>query len=442
MSGFSEGQVTAEETSGIVTDSGSIWFDPVLNKYRGIITGSAQNFQMEGDAGSPTNNTLDQAYDQGGKGAGAIITIDNQPVQFQISGPTTTALAITGSALFGDTSSEFAGHLPPLPGTDVTFFVSGSSGSKDIAGVSVFGGDTVVSGTLYVLSSEMVVGELDGNAQLTIRGSAANEGGAANSASFTIDSFGNLQISAEAGEQITFPNAIDIQSSARLKYSVPLKVGNNSEYTIGLHTVDSALRIVKGSSLDNNVKFFASSDGYIGINTTDVHEQFVVNGNVVVSGTCVFASTSSEFGGHIPSSPGTDVSFFVSGSTAKGVRVLSGVSCFSGDIVVSGTIYNGNSANINSVYDTDTITTNTTLGAMDRVIFVDATSDHVTASLPPAPPVAGKVYDIKKIDSSGNDVVILANGGDTIDGDGSKTISVQYTSITIVSNGMTGWNII
>ena len=53
-SGFSEGMVMAEETSGIVYDSGSIWLDPDLDKYRTVITGAVQNFAMEADIIGPS----------------------------------------------------------------------------------------------------------------------------------------------------------------------------------------------------------------------------------------------------------------------------------------------------------------------------------------------------------------------------------------------------
>jgi hypothetical protein len=51
-------------------------------------------------------------------------------------------------------------------------------------------------------------------------------------------------------------------------------------------------------------------------------------------------------------------------------------------------------------------------------------------------------YVIKKIDSSANVVTIEPNGSETIDGSSTATISVQYTSLTLVSDGASSWNII
>jgi len=117
-----------------------------------------------GAGGGGGGNTLNAAYDQGGAGVGAKITVDNQPVQMEVAGTLgdgATAMAVTGSALFGSSSIEFVANsknrLPPLPGEDTSFFVSGAishSGSADNPdmvqptgrGKAVFGGDLVVSG--------------------------------------------------------------------------------------------------------------------------------------------------------------------------------------------------------------------------------------------------------------------------------------------------------
>lgn len=60
-----------------------------------------------------------------------------------ISGSSASSrIGITGSVIFANQPGP---QFPPMPGTDVTFFVSGSSTER-----SVFGGTTVVSGTLFV----------------------------------------------------------------------------------------------------------------------------------------------------------------------------------------------------------------------------------------------------------------------------------------------------
>lgn len=70
---------------------------------------------------------------------------------------------------------------------------------------------------------------------------------------------------------------------------------------------------------------------------------------------------------------------------------------------------------------------------------VDCTSGTFTATLPTAVGVTGQIYTIK---NSGTGVVTLATtGGQTIDGSGTLSISTQYQSYTIQSNG-SNWIII
>jgi hypothetical protein len=87
------------------------------------------------------------------------------------------------------------------------------------------------------------------------------------------------------------------------------------------------------------------------------------------------------------------------------------------------------------------ISTNTTLNDSHCVVSVDATSGNVTVTLPAASGIAGRQYFIKKVDSSANTVVIDGNASETIDGATTVTISTQWQSYTIVSNG-TNWLII
>jgi hypothetical protein len=78
------------------------------------------------------------------------------------------------------------------------------------------------------------------------------------------------------------------------------------------------------------------------------------------------------------------------------------------------------------------------VAAGDRVILGNAAD--ITFTLPTAVGITGKQYTIKKINNGGN-LTISAQAGETIDDFSSKVISVQYTAITVVSNGA-NWVII
>jgi len=73
----------------------------------------------------------------------------------------------------------------------------------------------------------------------------------------------------------------------------------------------------------------------------------------------------------------------------------------------------------------------------DGIIVVDASASAVTVTLPTAKSANQKRIAFKKIDPGANQVIIAANGSETIDGNATRTISVQYDTLEIVSDGRT-----
>lgn len=92
-----------------------------------------------------------------------------------------------------------------------------------------------------------------------------------------------------------------------------------------------------------------------------------------------------------------------------------------------------------------TKTTDYTATLDDQVIVCDASSGAVTITLPTAASALssgrGHVYCIFKKDSTSNDVIIDANGSETIDGELTFNLVAQYESIKVISDG-TEWLII
>lgn len=75
----------------------------------------------------------------------------------------------------------------------------------------------------------------------------------------------------------------------------------------------------------------------------------------------------------------------------------------------------------------------------DAVILADATGGAFTVTTPDATSVkTGVVYTVVKIDSSANAVTVDGSGAQTINGAATESLSTQYQSITIASNG-TNW---
>ncbi len=79
--------------------------------------------------------------------------------------------------------------------------------------------------------------------------------------------------------------------------------------------------------------------------------------------------------------------------------------------------------------------------ASDYTIRCDATSGTLTVTLPAAATYVGKIYNLKKVDTSGNTVLVDPNGSELVDGQPTHTISLPYANLTIQSNG-TGWDIL
>lgn len=86
------------------------------------------------------------------------------------------------------------------------------------------------------------------------------------------------------------------------------------------------------------------------------------------------------------------------------------------------------------IRNTKTIITNYSVVEGDDIILVDASSGDITVTMPPAEELGGYHFIIKKIDSTNNAVITAALTGQTIDGENSQSIILQYNSITVISN--------
>jgi hypothetical protein len=86
-------------------------------------------------------------------------------------------------------------------------------------------------------------------------------------------------------------------------------------------------------------------------------------------------------------------------------------------------------------------TENYTATNSDHVILCDASGGAFTITLPAAGGVTGIIYHIKKIDSSANAVTIDGNSAETIDGDLTIDLALQYESVMIVCDG-SNWHIL
>jgi len=77
----------------------------------------------------------------------------------------------------------------------------------------------------------------------------------------------------------------------------------------------------------------------------------------------------------------------------------------------------------------------------DYLLVCDATAGAITMTLPSAALVPGRIYVFKRINSGANAVIVDPSGAETIDGAATHTLSAQWNSVTIMSDG-TAWFII
>ena len=168
------------------------------------------------------------------------------------------------------------------------------------------------------------------------------------------------------------------------------------------------------------------------------------------------------YAGIPPSSPAvqTDhIHIFSSGTVEpKHAADLADNALFAGDIEVQGSLWIGSATNyaktnssgnfkhfgtskfLNLTWAIETFTTNDTLDAENVVVLLDGSSNSVTASLPTAVGIIGRVYYIKSIDAS-NITNINPNGSETIDGSSINLSLAEEASVTIISDN-SNWQII
>lgn len=232
--------------------------------------------------------------------------------------------------------------------SDISVFVSGSTGSKGGAnkGTAVFGGDVVVSGTLYNSA---------GVAYSTGGGSAATG---------------------------TFN---DVSSGLVTTASVSFAGTQGAAYF--------ASRSI-GSSTGGDVFFYVSGTARSGHSPAQgfLAKRTLFNGDVVTSGTLQMV------GAGFTSTIGSDTLLFVSGGTGtKGVATSRGTSVFAGDLHISGNTFLGTVAEAMATTGsalTGTLTFNT---AGQSVFYVSGTAGNITANFTNVPVFDGRVVSTNVI---------------------------------------------
>jgi hypothetical protein len=265
---------------------------------------------------------------------------------------------------------------------DTAFFVSGAIGSKDSAterGVSLFGGDLVVSGAMSVdglsqLNGTLALGEANNGADLIAWGSSG---------------FRAIQWDASANKLLV-----------------------NADIT---HSVGNVIF----NSLANDYDFRVASDDKAGILLIDGGTEQI---GLLTDGT----DASNAYGLNASTIPiPTDTNFFVSGAIGAKGTTTKGLSLFGGDVHVSGTIYNHRleSNNISGSL-TRLRSGKSYLVAGDNITIISGSSGDVTIAS------TGGADVFKTISVSGQSDVVADSSTDTL-------TLVAGSNVTLTTNAGT-----
>ncbi len=222
--------------------------------------------------------------------------------------------------------------------------------------------------------------------------------------------------------------------------------------------VYGALEVAQLEWFTNAGKPAASSYPYRAIYVSDLKQIQVSDGtnwnaDVVVawtSGTLPSASSANQY--QWAYTTDDKIVYFSNGTTWIPINPMT----TAGDIIYGGTsgiptrLANGTSgqflksnggtsapawANVTITNAIATKTTTYSITTADYTINCDATGGAFTVTLPTAVGITGQLFVIRKVDSTFSAITIATTSSQTIDGVTTRTLSTQYDSMTVQSNG-------
>ena len=225
-------------------------------------------------------------------------------------------------------------------GTDTAFFVSGSSGGKNTSGTSLFGGDVVISGTLY------------------------NGAGVAYTAAAVTGTFNDVSAGLVTTASVSFAGT---QGAAYF-----------------------ASRSV-GSSTGGDVFFYVSGTARSGHSPAGgfLAKRTLFNGDVVTSGTLQL------LGAGYTGAIGSDTLLFVSGGIGtKGTSFSRGTTVFAGDLLTSGALHMGTAVELMGLTSSIGAGTSTFDVSQQSIFYVSGATSDFTANFTNVPTISGRVVSV------------------------------------------------
>ena len=415
--------------------------------------------------------SVGNAANESGTSTAEIIVQSGDPKKFLVHAKPTSGnqqvLILSGGA---------PGSYDESSGVDVAFYVSGSrvSAGTSTRGTAVLGGDTVISGALYVGSTEQdylyvkkrIVHDGDDNTYISLvndgiyniaSGSIFTFAQGNGDKHYTVNAFSTdidfivrsaesskylINAIAESGNQQVMilsggaPGSVDEASGSDVAFYVSGTVGSSGTSTRGTALFGGDVVVSGSESVEGDLNV-AEYIRHIGDDDTAVH--FLNDKIRLQVGTrkAVKVNTDSVIilsGGQSSNdeSSAADVAFYVSGSVGSRGQSIKGTSLFGGDLAISGSVYgtktrsggiSGHNKELEMVADVFTFgrTTSETLG--NEVFFFVSGASPVGAGA--APSVA--LFDGRLVTSGNINVVqnypatgslLLLNNMSTVSGDG------------------------
>jgi hypothetical protein len=224
---------------------------------------------------------------------------------------------------------------------------------------------------------------------------------------------GNASVNLTAGETITAGQAVYVSNGP----------GNDSGRTLGqVYLLDA--------TNDNRIEFFGiASNSATSGNTIRIQTIGGISGlSGLTVGKPIYASVSSAGAIQVTAPQAANEWIIPLGiATSANTAVINGAGSATA-VKITSSVIEGLYANVLSV-SASTVVTNA-----PSVVLVNASSGPITITVQNATTNNGKVYNIKKTDSTLN-AVTIATGGGNIDGTATKTLAFQYDSLMLVSDG-------
>ena len=218
------------------------------------------------------------------------------------------------------------GSADQTTAADTSFFVSGTIGSKNstVKGTSVFGGDVVISGSLTDGDGKPIVGGSSGDTVGWFSGSSATHGNLGIQPDF-ISTSGSLAVS---GSNLDIGQTIRHIGDTNTSIRFP-DAGSQIQISAGgVNTVALSNTLTNINSDGNDVDFQVNSRN---------QDRVLIKG-IAGTGDEQVLILSGGAPGSADEASGTDVAFYVSGSTDSKGTTTRGSAVFGGDLIASGAL--------------------------------------------------------------------------------------------------------